>query len=136
VASIISHSAAETFELGRSQATALSGGEVFALVGELGAGKTHFVKGLAAGLGYAEEVTSPTFTLIHEYCGGGLPLYHMDFYRLDSEEEAARLGLDDYLALRGVIAIEWADKFPRLLPAATRWVRFRFIGEAREIAQS
>jgi tRNA threonylcarbamoyladenosine biosynthesis protein TsaE len=134
VASTISHSPAETFELGRLATTQLRGGEVFALAGELGSGKTHFVKGLAVGLGYRDEVTSPTFTLVHEYLGGRLPLFHFDFYRLASAEETLRIGFDDYLDGNGVLAIEWADKFPGLLPATTRWVRFRFAsGDTREI---
>jgi tRNA threonylcarbamoyladenosine biosynthesis protein TsaE len=125
MATIISHSPAETFALGTEIAGAFRGGEVLALDGDLGAGKTQFVKGLAAGLGCDGEVTSPTFTLLHEYTGGRLPLFHFDFYRLESDDEALRLGLDDYLAAGGVIAIEWAGKFPSLLPAATRWIKFR-----------
>ncbi len=134
MASTISHSPAETFELGRLAARELRGGEVFALVGELGSGKTHFVKGLAVGLGYRDEVTSPTFTLVHEHFGGRLPLFHFDFYRLASAEETLRVGFDDYLDGNGVLAIEWADKFPGLLPTATRWVQFRIVtGDTREI---
>jgi tRNA threonylcarbamoyladenosine biosynthesis protein TsaE len=134
VASTISHSPAETFELGRLAATELRGGEVFALVGELGSGKTHFVKGLAVGLGYRDEVTSPTFTLVHEYLGGRFPLFHFDFYRLASAEETLRVGFDDYLDGNGILAIEWADKFTSLLPAETRWIRFRIAtGDTREI---
>ncbi len=134
MASTISHSPAETFGLGHAIASELRGGEVFALVGELGSGKTHFVKGLAAGLGYREEVTSPTFTLIHEYLGGRLPLYHFDFYRLTSAEETLRTGFDDYLDGKGVLAIEWAQKFPSLLPAKTRWLQIRIAtGDIREI---
>jgi tRNA threonylcarbamoyladenosine biosynthesis protein TsaE len=112
-------------------------GEVFALRGDLGAGKTQFVKGLAAGLGGdGEAVTSPTFTLIHEYGGGRLRLIHFDFYRLESEAEALRLGLDDYLDGTGVLAIEWADKYPTILPAETRWLDFRIgPGDVREIAE-
>ncbi len=102
---------------------------MLALVGELGAGKTQFVKGLAVGLGYPGEVTSPTFTLIHEYHGGRLPLYHFDFYRLESEDEALQLGLDEYLAGQGICVIEWADKFPRLLPPTARWLHFAITGD-------
>ncbi len=134
MATITSHSPAETFELGRKVAATLRGGEVLALDGDLGAGKTHFVKGIAAGLGCDADVTSPTFTLIHEYTGGRLPLHHFDFYRLESEDEVLRLGLDDYLGTEGVAAIEWAGKFPALLPRAARWFRFRAgEGETREI---
>jgi len=110
-------------ELGRAETAQLRRGDVLALCGELGAGKTHFVKGVAAGLGTEGEITSPTFTLIHEYIGGRLPLYHFDFYRLEDEDEALKIGLDEYLDGDGVCVVEWADKFPGLLPAHTRWFR-------------
>jgi tRNA threonylcarbamoyladenosine biosynthesis protein TsaE len=113
-----------TIAFGSALAATLRAGDVLALCGELGAGKTHFVKGLAAGLRADAEVTSPTFTLIHEYLGGGLPLYHFDLYRLETEDELLRIGFDDYLDAGGVLALEWADKFPALLPAHTRWLRF------------
>ncbi len=121
---IISPDPAETLALGRAEGERCVAGDVIALCGELGAGKTQFVKGLAAGLGVASEVTSPTFTLIHEYAGGRLPVYHFDFYRLHSAAEAMALGLDEYLEGAGVSVIEWADKFPGLLPAGTRWIHF------------
>ena len=120
----ISHSPAETIALARTLATTLRRGDVLALSGDLGAGKTHFVKGLAAGLGAAASVTSPTFTLLHEYPGGHLPLYHFDFYRLDDADEALKIGLDEYLDGDGACVIEWAEKFPALLPPHTRWLRF------------
>jgi tRNA threonylcarbamoyladenosine biosynthesis protein TsaE len=107
---------------------------VLALAGDLGAGKTHLVKGLASGLGVPGEVTSPTFTLIHEYTGGRLPLYHIDLYRLDSPEEALKIGIDEYLDAPGITVIEWADKFEELIPAGARWVRLRALeGDTREI---
>ena len=124
MATTISASADETISLARTLAATLRRGDVLALCGELGAGKTHFVKGLAAGLGTPSSVTSPTFTLIHEYPGGRLPLYHFDFYRLDDADEALRIGLDEYLFGDGVCVIEWAEKFPALLPPHTRWLRF------------
>ena len=120
MASTISHNPKKTFTTARGIGAGLQRGDVLALVGELGAGKTQFVKGLAAGLDYAGEVTSPTFTLIHEYLGGRLPLYHFDFYRLEREDEAVRLDLESYLEGDGVCVIEWPDKFPALLPAHTR----------------
>ena len=120
----ISHSPAETIALARTIAATLRRGAVLALSGDLGAGKTHFVKGLAAGLGTAASVTSPTFTLLHEYPGGRLPLYHFDFYRLDDADEALKIGLDEYLDGDGACVIEWAEKFPALLPPHTRWLRF------------
>jgi tRNA threonylcarbamoyladenosine biosynthesis protein TsaE len=110
--------------LGQSEAAQLRRGDVLALCGNLGAGKTHFVKGLADALGTNTAVTSPTFTLIHEYLGGRLPLYHFDFYRLEDEDEALKIGLDEYLDGDGICVIEWADKFPGLLPPHTRWFRF------------
>ena len=124
MASTISHSPDETITLGRTIAATIRRGDVLALCGDLGAGKTHFVKGVAAGLGASASVTSPTFTLIHEYPGGRLPLYHFDFYRLDDEDEALKIGLDEYLDGDGACVIEWADKFPALLPPHTRWLRF------------
>lgn len=124
VGTIISHDPAETLALGRAEGALCVAGDVVALCGDLGTGKTQFVKGLVTGLGGAAEVTSPTFTLIHEYTGGRLPVYHFDFYRLDFATEAIALGLDEYLDGSGVSVIEWADKFPNLLPSGTRWFRF------------
>ena len=100
----------------------LKTGSVVALVGDLGAGKTEFVKGLASALGSTAVVTSPTFTLIHEYRGGRLPLYHMDFYRLSSEDELDEIGFDEYLSRPGICAVEWANRFPDRIPAAAIWV--------------
>src|SRR6202048_92 len=102
----------------------LSAGTVLSLVGDLGAGKTEFVKGLAIGLGVENEVTSPTFTLVHEYRRGRLALFHMDFYRLNEERELDEVGFDDYLMAGGVCAIEWGAKFPKRLPPASVTVRF------------
>lgn len=124
VGTIISKNPEQTFELGRNYAAQLRAGDVLALDGDLGAGKTQFIKGLASGLGHDGTVTSPTFTLVHEYTGGRLPLFHFDFYRLESGDEVLRIGLDDYLGSGGVLAIEWAGKFPEVLPSATRWLRF------------
>jgi tRNA threonylcarbamoyladenosine biosynthesis protein TsaE len=135
VATTISRDPAETLELGRGEGARSRAGDVIALCGDLGAGKTQFVKGLAAGLQTDAEVTSPTFTLIHEYAGGRLPVYHFDFYRIGSAAEALALGLDEYLENGGVSVIEWADKFPDLLPAHARWFRFSHRADgAREIS--
>ena len=124
MATTISQSAEETIAFGQAIAATLRRGDVLALCGELGAGKTQFVKGLTSGLGADAAVTSPTFTLIHEYSAGRLPVYHFDFYRLDDEDEALKIGLDEYLDGDGVCLIEWADKFPALLPPHTRWLHF------------
>ena len=124
----------ETIEYGRALAGTLNSGDVLALCGELGAGKTHFVKGVAAGLGTECAVTSPTFTLIHEYRGGRIPLFHADWYRVEHEQELMKIGIDDYLADEGVMVVEWADKFPSALPAHTRWLKFRFLEDgSREV---
>ena len=121
---IISASPEITILHGVSIAKSLRLGDVIALTGDLGAGKTHFVKGLASGLASSHPVTSPTFSLIHEYYDGRLPLYHFDFYRLETALETLQIGLDDYLFGDGVCVIEWAEKFPELLPPSTRWFDF------------
>jgi len=113
---IISNSPDETRQIASSFVSLLVRGDVIALTGELGAGKTQFVQGLAKGLGFQGTVSSPTFTLIHEYTGGKLPLFHADFFRLDSLADALQIGIEDYLCADGVTAIEWAEKFPSLLP--------------------
>jgi tRNA threonylcarbamoyladenosine biosynthesis protein TsaE len=120
---IISSSEAETRNVARLLAAALQAGTTILLSGDLGAGKTAFVKGLAEGLGLdADEVTSPTFTLVHEYRGGRLPLIHVDLYRLDSAE-LDEIGLDPDLALTGVVAVEWAERLGRpMLGATTVWI--------------
>lgn len=111
-------------DLGREVALGLVSGAVLGLVGGLGAGKTHFTKGLAAGLGFGGGVTSPTFSLVHEYRGGALPLFHFDFYRLDSAEALLGIGWDEFLEEDGVVVAEWADLFPELMPEGSRWIRF------------
>jgi tRNA threonylcarbamoyladenosine biosynthesis protein TsaE len=115
-------SEAETAAMGRDLAQSLRAGDAVLLHGELGAGKTAFVRGLAEGLGVpANAVSSPTFTLVQEYRGGRLPLFHVDLYRLDDPREIDDLGLDE-IARDGVLAIEWAEKLPRA-PAGAVTVR-------------
>jgi tRNA threonylcarbamoyladenosine biosynthesis protein TsaE len=107
---------------------------VLSLSGDLGAGKTEFVKGLALGLGIDGEVTSPTFTILHEYRGGRLPLFHMDFYRLREERELDEISFDEYLRVGGICAIEWGEKFQNRLPPDTLKVVFSIHpGDRREI---
>ena len=124
----ISNSPVRTREIATDLAGILSAGAVLSLVGDLSAGKTEFVKGLAVGLNCSVEVTSPTFTLVHEYRGGRLPLFHMDLYRLTDEQELDDFGFDEYLMRDGVCAIEWANKFPERLPTDVVAIRFT-IGE-------
>ncbi|MCX7668017.1 MAG: tRNA (adenosine(37)-N6)-threonylcarbamoyltransferase complex ATPase subunit type 1 TsaE [Atribacterota bacterium] len=105
-------SEAETPNIAENLVGSLSLPALVLLQGELGAGKTVFVKGMARGLGIdPEEVRSPTFALIHEYLQGKIPLYHMDFYRLDEWEDVVNLGFEEYLDREGVVVVEWGDKF-------------------------
>jgi tRNA threonylcarbamoyladenosine biosynthesis protein TsaE len=118
-----SSSPEQTAAIARDLARTLPRGAVLALIGPLGAGKTAFVKGLALGLGVPpRETVSPTFTLIHEH-PGPVPLFHADLYRLDSPDEVAELGLDDYAERGGVLAVEWAERAAGLLPRDTITVR-------------
>ena len=116
-------------ELGRQAAEEVTAGTVIALVGGLGAGKTHWTKGLVAGLGSDAEVTSPTFGLMHEYHGPGPTVFHLDFYRLNSAAELQELGWDETLDANGVVVVEWADKFPEMMPANTRWLAFEILAD-------
>jgi len=109
--------------LGQEAAVAAAAGMVFALTGGLGAGKTHWTKGFAAALGAGGDVTSPTFSLVHEY-PARFPIFHFDFYRLDSADELIGLGWDEYLEAGGVVVAEWADKFPDLIPPDAVWLAF------------
>ena len=104
-----SNSVAETEELGAQLAARLRPGDVVAYTGDLGAGKTAFTRGIARGLGIPERVTSPTFTIVTEYEGGRLPLFHFDLYRLGDPEELFDIGWEDYLARGGVCAVEWSE---------------------------
>ena len=105
----ITNSPAETEALGERLAARLSPGAVVAYTGDLGAGKTAFTRGLARGLGITDPVTSPTFTIVNEYEGGRIPLFHFDMYRLGSSEELYDIGWEDYLSRGGVCAVEWSE---------------------------
>lgn len=124
MATYISDSPAETETAGREFAWDLPPGSIVALTGQLGSGKTRFVKGLVAEIGAVGEVTSPTFTLVHEYIGGRVPVYHFDFFRIEDRQSAERLGLDEYFFGDGICVVEWADKFPELIPPEARWISF------------
>lgn len=116
--------AAETRRLGRTVAKQLRAGDVIGLYGNLGAGKTVFTQGLCEGLGLAgEQVTSPTFSLLHEYDGGTWPVYHFDAYRIETLDEFFDLGYEEYFFGNGVCIIEWAERIEPLLPPET--LRFR-----------
>lgn len=145
---IETHDANETRNAGRILAGYLSPGNIICLAGDLGAGKTVFAQGVALGLGVAEPVSSPTFTLVNEY-RGRLPFYHMDLYRLETPEALYDLGYEDYFDSDGVVLIEWAERAAGLLPrellrveieraagdsadAAHRWLRFVPFGPAYE----
>jgi tRNA threonylcarbamoyladenosine biosynthesis protein TsaE len=115
-----SSSEAETRALAAGLAGGLAAGTILLVSGDLGAGKTAYVRGLAEGLGLDPDVvTSPTFTLVHEYRGGRLPLVHIDLYRLDAAD-LAELGLDEDLAAAGVVAVEWPERLTRAIPGAVR----------------
>lgn len=118
---------AEMEALGEELAAGMAAGGVLALVGGLGAGKTRLVKGLARAIGHPGEVTSPTFSLVHEYRGGRLPVFHFDLYRLKSAEELLGIGWDEFLEEGGIVVAEWADLFPELLPPETCWLRFEML---------
>ena len=105
----ITNSPEETEELGRRLAAVLTPGSVVAYTGDLGAGKTAFTRGLARGLGIEGGVTSPTFTIVNEYEGGRMPLFHFDMYRLEGADALFDIGWDDYLARGGVCAVEWSE---------------------------
>ena len=122
-----SASVAETEAAGARVAHEVRAGEVLALTGDLGTGKTQFVKGFARGLGSPAPVTSPTFTFLHEYLGGRLSIYHFDFYRLENLTALKTIGFDEYIFGAGVSIIEWADRFPSAIPAGARWIRFHMI---------
>lgn len=114
---------------GRNLAEAAKAGDVIALCGTLGAGKTQAVKGIVAGMGSKREATSPTFTLVHEYLDGRLPVFHLDFYRMNHVREVLSVGWDDLLEEPGLVVVEWADLFPELLPPHTRWFDIEVLPE-------
>lgn len=115
--------------MGREAAADVVAGSVIALVGGLGAGKTHWTKGFVEGMNSQAEVTSPTFGLVHEYLDGRLPVYHFDFYRLKCAEELIALGWDEYLDRGGVVIAEWGNRFYEILPEDTILIEFNVENE-------
>ena len=113
---IKTYSEKETFELGKRIANAVNPGTVILFYGDLGAGKTVMTKGIAAGLGITEMITSPTFTIMQEYEGGRMPLYHLDVYRIEDPDEMEEVGLNEYIYGNGLTVIEWAEQIEDILP--------------------
>jgi tRNA threonylcarbamoyladenosine biosynthesis protein TsaE len=137
MATCISHSPAETEALAETWGRTAQGGEVIALSGDLGAGKTALVRGLARGLGCPGRVHSPTFTLVNEYRGGRLTLFHLDLYRLETPAALASAGLEEFFLAEAVTVIEWAERLDlvdlRLPLAGMRRVRFAVTGDAERV---
>jgi tRNA threonylcarbamoyladenosine biosynthesis protein TsaE len=139
MATSISHSPEETESLGEAWGRAAQNGLVVGLSGDLGAGKTQLVKGIARGLGISARVHSPTFTLVNIYSGGRLTLFHLDLYRLETREQIFAAGLEEYLQPNGVAVVEWAERWfgevhsPQFtvhgFPAQFRWVKIETINE-------
>ena len=130
----ISNSREETEKIGALLADSLKGGEVVAFIGGLGMGKTCFTRGLAKGLGFEGDVTSPTFALINEYLGGRLNLYHFDMYRIESWEDLYSSGFFEYIEENGIVAVEWSENIENALPENTVFVEIKALeDETREI---
>ncbi len=122
----------ETIGAGKDLAGRLVAGDVVALYGDLGSGKTRFAQGVCRGLGIGEHVASPTFTILNEYTGGRLPVYHFDFYRIRSPKELDEIGFEEYLYGRGVSIIEWAEVAADRLPGSRYEVYLRLGAERSE----
>ena len=124
----ITNSPTETEALGAALAKVLQPGTIVAYRGDLGAGKTAFTRGMARGLGYAEPVTSPTYTIVNEYLGGRLPLFHFDMYRLSSSDDLWDIGWEDYLERGGICAVEWSENVDDAMEQAV-YVTIQKLGE-------
>ena len=127
---LITNSANDTIEFGKSVARAVEKGAVISLVGDLGAGKTTFTKGVARGRGIMDNVTSPTFTILNEYAGEEKRLYHFDFYRIEDPDELVELGFEDYFpSADGLTIVEWVEKAPSVLPKKFYQITFEKIDD-------
>lgn len=126
------NSTEETFRFAETLGREAQPGQIWALDGDLGAGKTVFCQGFAAGLGVTELVNSPTFTIVQEYTTGRLPLYHFDVYRIEEPEELEEIGCEEYFYGEGVCLIEWAERIRELLPENTRYIRLQKLPEKGE----
>lgn len=129
----LTHSPEETEALGEALGRRLRGGEIVAYYGDLGAGKTAFTRGLARGLDISARVTSPTYTIVNEYLGGRLPLFHFDMYRLSSADDLFDIGWEDYLQRGGVCAVEWSENVQEALENAVTVRIEKRSDETREI---
>lgn len=130
---IVSRSEEETKDLGRKLAGLLKPGSVVALDGDLGAGKTVFTKGLCEGIGVTSRVASPTFTIVNEYQGGSIPVYHFDTYRLEGADDFLDSGLDEYFYQDGICVIEWSSVIEELLPPNSLRIFIRGVGSERDL---
>jgi len=132
---LITHTPQETERIGELVGFMLTRGDIIALAGELGTGKTTLVRGMAQGMGIkGSEVASPSFTLVNVY-EAPLPLYHIDLYRLDDEGDLLGIDYEEYIRGDGAVVIEWADRIPRAVPPECLWIRLRYLdAERREIA--
>ena len=133
---MITKSAAETRALGEKLAARLRPGDVLLLEGDLGAGKSELTRGIAKGLGVAETVTSPSFTILNVYESGRCPLYHFDWYRLESSEELYELGMDEYLGGDGIAVVEWPGRCPDAVPESAVRIRMTAAGENERLIES
>ena len=133
---MITHSAAETRALGKKIAARLQPGDVLLLEGDLGAGKSELTRGIAAGLGVTETVTSPSFTILNVYESGRCPLYHFDWYRLESSEELYELGMDEYLGGDGIAVVEWPGRCPDAVPEGAVRIKMTAAGDNERIIES
>lgn len=119
---------------GSSIAQQLHAGDVLALIGDLGAGKTHLTQGIAQHLGRTDAVTSPTFSLVNEYTDCSPELIHFDWYRMDSPEELLAIGWEDYLERDAILVIEWPDRFPEMIPAGTHCIHIEHLEGGRTLS--
>ena len=133
---MITKSAAETRALGEKLAERLQPGDVLLLEGDLGAGKSELTRGIAKGLGVTETVTSPSFTILNVYESGRFPLYHFDWYRLESSEELYELGMDEYLGGDGAAVVEWPGRCPDAVPEGAVRIRMTAVGENERLIES
>lgn len=131
---IITHSPQETIDTAKKLGALLKKGDIIAYKGNLGAGKTTFTRGLAIGLGLGDNVTSPTFALVNEYCGDKLNLYHFDMYRIETEGDLESSGFYDYDFVNNIAVIEWSENIAEFLPKNTIYITINVVGDTdREI---